>query len=331
MLLRRFLYDRPHDLPRDVGGACSAHYKTMINWASLILLLFSVSLLTTQSHCAQTSPGLFYLVLVLSLLGYLCLTALLILWFFVLFCLNGLVAVLELFGVGSRVMQWQGATPEMIDNIPITKFTRRIQPTITPQEQEQQHQQPLSQTVKDPETVAMPSIVVSDEGIGSYSTRLEELSSNVVIEMEPSTEPAVEVQHKQAQEQEQEQGREQDKEKEKEQEEENEHPTQMLSLEHLSPEERELALRISTSCPICLCDYEDLEELRHLPCDHFFHKECVDEWLKLKRTCPLCKCDIAYRRRGSKLWSRRSNGRGHGRQRSSGSRRFSFGPRRTTQ
>ena len=46
------------------------------------------------------------------------------------------------------------------------------------------------------------------------------------------------------------------------------------------------------SCVICLCDYEDGETVRFLPCKHHFHKECVDEWLTLDKACCLCKQDI---------------------------------------
>lgn len=45
-------------------------------------------------------------------------------------------------------------------------------------------------------------------------------------------------------------------------------------------------------CSICLGDYEDGEQLRELKCLHYFHKECVDEWLVHKKHCPLCQQDI---------------------------------------
>ncbi|GFN75105.1 RING finger protein 44, partial [Plakobranchus ocellatus] len=35
-----------------------------------------------------------------------------------------------------------------------------------------------------------------------------------------------------------------------------------------------------TSCVFCMCDFEDKQLLRILPCFHEFHAECVDEWLK---------------------------------------------------
>lgn len=43
-------------------------------------------------------------------------------------------------------------------------------------------------------------------------------------------------------------------------------------------------------CPICLADYLPEETLRTIPeCDHYFHADCIDEWLKLNGTCPLCR------------------------------------------
>eukprot|EP01062_Namystynia_karyoxenos_P069467 TRINITY_DN6495_c0_g1_i3.p1 TRINITY_DN6495_c0_g1~~TRINITY_DN6495_c0_g1_i3.p1 ORF type:complete len:292 (+),score=67.24 TRINITY_DN6495_c0_g1_i3:72-947(+) len=59
---------------------------------------------------------------------------------------------------------------------------------------------------------------------------------------------------------------------------------QIGSLEQLSEENKR--------CPICLCDFEEGEEVRALPCLHVFHPECVDRWLKDNRVCPTCKKDI---------------------------------------
>ncbi|PON53081.1 43kDa postsynaptic protein [Parasponia andersonii] len=42
-------------------------------------------------------------------------------------------------------------------------------------------------------------------------------------------------------------------------------------------------------CCICLAKYANNDELKELPCSHFFHKECVDKWLKINASCPLCK------------------------------------------
>ncbi|KAG0368607.1 hypothetical protein BGZ54_001577 [Gamsiella multidivaricata] len=45
-------------------------------------------------------------------------------------------------------------------------------------------------------------------------------------------------------------------------------------------------------CAICLFDFEDGDELRHLYCDHFFHRGCVDRWLSKSAFCPKCKRGI---------------------------------------
>jgi len=46
------------------------------------------------------------------------------------------------------------------------------------------------------------------------------------------------------------------------------------------------------SCAVCLSDFEAGEKLRKLPCDHLFHLECIDTWLKRNKVCPLCVHDI---------------------------------------
>ncbi|KAJ2782070.1 hypothetical protein H4R18_002490 [Coemansia javaensis] len=43
------------------------------------------------------------------------------------------------------------------------------------------------------------------------------------------------------------------------------------------------------ACAICLCDYEEGDVLRLLPCSHHMHQACVDEWLHISQACPLCK------------------------------------------
>jgi E3 ubiquitin-protein ligase RNF38/44 len=38
---------------------------------------------------------------------------------------------------------------------------------------------------------------------------------------------------------------------------------------------------IHTSCVVCMCDFENRQLLRVLPCSHEFHAKCVDKWLKV--------------------------------------------------
>ncbi|KAG7593143.1 Wall-associated receptor kinase C-terminal [Arabidopsis thaliana x Arabidopsis arenosa] len=43
-------------------------------------------------------------------------------------------------------------------------------------------------------------------------------------------------------------------------------------------------------CPICLSEYASKETVRCIPgCDHCFHVECIDEWLKIHGSCPVCR------------------------------------------
>ncbi|GAB4857553.1 hypothetical protein Ancab_015461 [Ancistrocladus abbreviatus] len=43
-------------------------------------------------------------------------------------------------------------------------------------------------------------------------------------------------------------------------------------------------------CSICLSEYVPQETLRVIPeCNHCFHAQCIDEWLRMKATCPLCR------------------------------------------
>ncbi|OCH95110.1 hypothetical protein OBBRIDRAFT_768211 [Obba rivulosa] len=49
------------------------------------------------------------------------------------------------------------------------------------------------------------------------------------------------------------------------------------------------------TCPICIVDFEEGDDLRVLPCEghHRFHQGCVDQWLlELSSSCPLCRQDF---------------------------------------
>lgn len=45
-----------------------------------------------------------------------------------------------------------------------------------------------------------------------------------------------------------------------------------------------------TTCPICISEYVESEMMRMMPqCGHYFHLNCLDEWLKINWSCPVCR------------------------------------------
>lgn len=47
-----------------------------------------------------------------------------------------------------------------------------------------------------------------------------------------------------------------------------------------------------TSCSICMEEFKDGDELKTLPCLHFYHDHCINAWLKNDNSCPICKTPI---------------------------------------
>ncbi|XP_030470174.1 putative RING-H2 finger protein ATL21B [Syzygium oleosum] len=48
-------------------------------------------------------------------------------------------------------------------------------------------------------------------------------------------------------------------------------------------------------CAICLSEYQPKETLRTIPkCGHYFHAQCIDEWLGRNASCPLCHDHKGY-------------------------------------
>lgn len=46
------------------------------------------------------------------------------------------------------------------------------------------------------------------------------------------------------------------------------------------------------TCAVCLCEFEEGDELRTLPeCLHSFHVPCIDMWLYSHPNCPICRAD----------------------------------------
>jgi hypothetical protein len=66
---------------------------------------------------------------------------------------------------------------------------------------------------------------------------------------------------------------------------------------------------IDTTCSICQSDFTRGDQVLHLMCQHFFHRECLFRWFEQSNTCPLCRTvlddqqivDFTYRQNGISL------------------------------
>ncbi|KAF8027805.1 hypothetical protein BT93_E0664 [Corymbia citriodora subsp. variegata] len=53
---------------------------------------------------------------------------------------------------------------------------------------------------------------------------------------------------------------------------------------------QQLARSDEDVCVICLSKYEPKEMIRTIPeCEHYFHADCIEQWLRKKASCPLCR------------------------------------------
>lgn len=49
------------------------------------------------------------------------------------------------------------------------------------------------------------------------------------------------------------------------------------------------------TCSICLGEYEPKQTLRTIPeCNHYFHAECIDKWLRMNASCPVCRNRLRF-------------------------------------
>jgi hypothetical protein len=42
-------------------------------------------------------------------------------------------------------------------------------------------------------------------------------------------------------------------------------------------------------CTVCMDDFQVGDSARQLPCEHFFHQDCIIPWLNLHASCPICR------------------------------------------
>ena len=46
------------------------------------------------------------------------------------------------------------------------------------------------------------------------------------------------------------------------------------------------------ACSICLCEYDDGEDMAKVSCGHTYHFHCIDAWAEAHHRCPLCNYDM---------------------------------------
>lgn len=55
----------------------------------------------------------------------------------------------------------------------------------------------------------------------------------------------------------------------------------------------------AAECAVCLEAFQEGERCRVLPrCEHGFHAQCVDQWLRKSRVCPVCRAEVGGIGRG---------------------------------
>ena len=45
-------------------------------------------------------------------------------------------------------------------------------------------------------------------------------------------------------------------------------------------------------CSICLEEFKINEELIKIDCNHYFHSQCINDWIKFNGSCPLCRLNL---------------------------------------
>ncbi|KAL5470829.1 hypothetical protein EMCRGX_G028857 [Ephydatia muelleri] len=51
-------------------------------------------------------------------------------------------------------------------------------------------------------------------------------------------------------------------------------------------------LVLNECCPICIEDFVLREKIVQCPCNHGYHRECLQHWLSVHSECPICKAAV---------------------------------------
>ena len=65
-------------------------------------------------------------------------------------------------------------------------------------------------------------------------------------------------------------------------------------LEDVGVTEQILNKSKTKTCVICQQDYNIMEKICYLPCFHFYHSQCIRQWVQTSNICPICKNEINF-------------------------------------
>ncbi|XP_059298096.1 E3 ubiquitin-protein ligase MPSR1-like [Lycium ferocissimum] len=65
-------------------------------------------------------------------------------------------------------------------------------------------------------------------------------------------------------------------------------PATKASIEALPVVEIDEAIDL-TECAICLLEFQPGGQAKEMPCQHRYHSNCINKWLRIHGSCPVCR------------------------------------------
>ncbi|CAK8695452.1 E3 ubiquitin-protein ligase RNF181-like [Clavelina lepadiformis] len=55
---------------------------------------------------------------------------------------------------------------------------------------------------------------------------------------------------------------------------------------------KDLDSKKDAQCPVCLAQFDNDDVIITMPCEHYFHMDCLLPWLQKTNSCPLCRFEL---------------------------------------
>lgn len=75
--------------------------------------------------------------------------------------------------------------------------------------------------------------------------------------------------------------------------EENNNNANGLSSDRIKSLPEKVIENVNDVCTICRNNYKTQELVIILPCNHYYHKDCIISWLKINASCAICRKKIS--------------------------------------